>query len=131
MGSGSYRRNIAPLAPLRPSSLFNQPDTSLAQTKTPRYTGHIDNDNDGANMTIQDTLTQREQTHGSFETHAELSQALKRTMHCSENWRSLSDEQRESLEMIQHKITRILNGNPDHADHWHDVAGYATLCEKQ
>ena len=82
-------------------------------------------------MTIQDTLAEREQTHGSFQAHAELSQALKRTMHCSDNWRSLSDEQREALEMIQHKVARVLNGNPNHADHWHDIAGYATLCEKQ
>jgi hypothetical protein len=35
--------------------------------------------------------------------------------------------QRESLDMIAHKIARILNGNPNVHDHWHDIAGYATL----
>lgn len=31
--------------------------------------------------------------------------------------------------MILHKIARIMNGDPDHIDHWHDIAGYATLIE--
>jgi hypothetical protein len=29
--------------------------------------------------------------------------------------------------MIVHKISRIVNGNPDKVDHWVDIAGYATL----
>lgn len=33
--------------------------------------------------------------------------------------------------MIQHKIGRILNGDPAYADSWHDIAGYATLVEKE
>ena len=39
----------------------------------------------------------------------------------------LSPDQREALEMIAHKIARILNGDPDYADSWHDIAGYAQL----
>lgn len=39
----------------------------------------------------------------------------------------LDPDQREALEMIAHKIARILNGDPNYADSWHDVAGYATL----
>ena len=38
---------------------------------------------------------------------------------------------RESLEMLAHKVARILNGNPDYVDSWHDVSGYATLVEKR
>ena len=29
--------------------------------------------------------------------------------------------------MIFHKIGRIINGDPDYADSWHDIAGYAQL----
>jgi hypothetical protein len=31
--------------------------------------------------------------------------------------------------MIQHKVARILNGEPDYSDNWHDIAGYATLVD--
>jgi len=31
--------------------------------------------------------------------------------------------------MILHKIARILNGDPEYSDNWHDIAGYATLIE--
>lgn len=33
----------------------------------------------------------------------------------------------EALEMIAHKIGRILNGDPGYADSWVDIAGYAQL----
>jgi len=39
----------------------------------------------------------------------------------------LNNDQREALEMIAHKIARILNGDPNYADNWIDIAGYATL----
>ncbi len=29
--------------------------------------------------------------------------------------------------MIFHKIARIINGDPNYADSWVDIAGYATL----
>lgn len=37
------------------------------------------------------------------------------------------DDQVEALEMIAHKIGRIINGDPNYADSWHDIAGYAKL----
>ena len=33
--------------------------------------------------------------------------------------------------MIAHKIGRILAGDPNHIDHWLDIAGYATLVAKE
>lgn len=35
--------------------------------------------------------------------------------------------QREALEMIAVKMSRILCGDPSEADHWDDIIGYATL----
>jgi hypothetical protein len=48
-------------------------------------------------------------------------------MHATEQWQDLAPDQREALEMIQHKVARILNGDPSYHDSWHDIAGYATL----
>lgn len=77
-------------------------------------------------MSIEKTLKQRQKTHGNFETHAKISQELKAVL-WKYDYQELSPDQCEALEMIFHKIARILNGNPDTHDHWHDIAGYATL----
>lgn len=78
-------------------------------------------------MTIEQTLQERGQRYGCFKGHASLAQALKATMRQSAGWEHLADDQREALEMIQHKVARILNGDPNYHDSWHDVAGYAKL----
>jgi hypothetical protein len=77
-------------------------------------------------MTIEKTLKQRQKTHGDFETHAKISQKLKAVL-WEHDFQELDADQIEALEMICHKIARVLNGNPDYHDHWHDIAGYATL----
>ena len=50
-------------------------------------------------------------------------------MKLTAGWSALAPHQKESLEMIQHKIARILNGDPNYSDSWHDISGYATLVE--
>ena len=77
-------------------------------------------------MTIEKTLKQRQKTHGEFATHAKISQQLKAVL-WEHDFQELDADQIEALEMICHKIARVLNGNPNHHDHWHDIAGYATL----
>ena len=78
----------------------------------------------------EETLETRGNRYGSFETQSKLSQDLKYVMHITPGWHDLQPYQRESLEMIQHKIARILNGDPTYADSWHDIAGYAVLVEQ-
>lgn len=77
-------------------------------------------------MTIQKTLKDRKKTHGEFITHALISQSLKEVLR-DHGLLELAPDQVEALEMICHKIARILNGNPNTHDHWHDIAGYSTL----
>jgi len=77
-------------------------------------------------MSIEKTLKDRAKTHGNFETHAQISQELKAVL-WKHDFQDLEADQIEALEMIAHKIARILNGNPNVHDHWHDIAGYATL----
>jgi nucleoid-associated protein YejK len=78
---------------------------------------------------IKETLAQREKAYGSFTTHAVISQELKEVLQSSPHWRSLSHDKRESLEMICHKMARILNGNAGYIDNWHDICGYSLLIE--
>jgi len=83
------------------------------------------------NKTIEEILAARQKTHGDFRTHAAITDGIKFHLHTSNKWNYLSAMQRESLDMIVHKIGRILAGNPDHKDHWDDIAGYATLVVKE
>lgn len=81
-------------------------------------------------MTIDKTLAERGSRYGEFPDHSRITQNLKRAMQDSPKWQSLTDDQKEALEMIMNKIGRILNGDPNYADSWHDIAGYATLVEQ-
>jgi len=80
---------------------------------------------------IDSTLKERGSRYGRFATHAEITQDLKNTMWLSPNWLKLSDAQAEALEMVAHKIGRILNGDPNYDDSWRDIAGYAELIVKE
>jgi hypothetical protein len=71
-------------------------------------------------------LNEREKTHGDYVANATLSQRLKATIRNSVLV-DLSKDQRESLDLICTKIGRICTGNPNEADHWKDIAGYAEL----
>jgi hypothetical protein len=80
-------------------------------------------------MTIENTLAERETRYGKFTDHAEITQNIKAAMVSSKNWKDLSKDKKEALEMIAHKIGRILNGDPEYLDSWHDIVGYAKLVE--
>lgn len=77
---------------------------------------------------IDAVLSERGGTHGAFKDNAAGAQRIKDILRDGENWRRMSDVQRESLDMIAHKIARILSGNPFYRDHWVDIAGYAKLA---
>jgi len=76
-------------------------------------------------------LEERGKRYGKFCGHADISQRLKSCMKDTPNWDELSDSQKESLDMIAHKIGRILNGDPIYDDNWVDIAGYATLIVQE
>ena len=80
---------------------------------------------------IDKTLDERGQRYGEFASHAHVTQLLKRAMGRHPGWRKLADDQREALEMTAHKIGRILNGDPDYIDSWHDIIGYVRLVEQR
>jgi uncharacterized protein (UPF0297 family) len=78
---------------------------------------------------VAQTLEERGKRYGNFEEHAAITQQIKEVMHLSLKWHTLSCDQKEALDMTAHKIGRILNGDPDYIDSWHDIQGYIKLVE--
>ena len=82
---------------------------------------------------VSNTLEERGSRYGSFVEHANVTQELKAVIarHLTQRDKVLYDDQQEALDMICHKIGRIINGDADYADSWHDIAGYASLVDKR
>lgn len=75
-------------------------------------------------------LVTRESTHGSFADNAAVSQMLKRVLRSSAGWERLTDIEREAMDMICLKFSRILSGKSRERQHWEDVVGYGKLAEE-
>lgn len=80
-------------------------------------------------MTTEQILSERGARYGKFTGHAAVAQRLKTFISAAlaNRGKALADDQQEALDMICHKIARIVNGDPDYADSWDDIAGYAKL----
>jgi hypothetical protein len=76
---------------------------------------------------IESTLAERGSRYGTFTEHSRITQELKAVMKNTKNWNHLDPDQKECLEMIAHKAGRILNGDPNYHDSWHDIVGYTKL----
>lgn len=81
----------------------------------------------GTNITAM--LDERGRRYGKFIEHADITQDLKQIVSNNLLRRNklLASDQQEALDMICHKIGRIINGDADYADSWVDIAGYAKL----
>lgn len=71
-------------------------------------------------------LAERAQRYGAFSVNSAVSQEIKKVLRGSPNWDSMDSDMKEALEMIAHKISRIVVGDPYYDDSWVDIAGYAT-----
>lgn len=98
---------------------------------------------------IETTLAERGARYGAFIGHAAITQVLKSVMRgtlledladekfvadleaalapVKEKWPTLRCDVREGLEMVQHKVGRVLNGDAEYFDSFVDVGGYAKL----
>lgn len=78
---------------------------------------------------IVELLAERGSRYGTFEKQAEIAMAFKSLLahYAQIRGTELADDQLESLHMIFNKLARILNGDPNYADSWADIAGYAKL----
>lgn len=79
-------------------------------------------------------VTDRGKTHGMFRDHARCTQRLKAVFHAELAQRNqrgqdrLDNKQVEAIEMILHKIGRVVAGDASFQDHWDDIAGYARIA---
>ena len=75
---------------------------------------------------VSNTLDARGERYGNYLRQTEISFGIKKEMHGSA-FDKMDVDQQDALDMIAVKISRILNGDPNYADNWVDIAGYATL----
>lgn len=87
----------------------------------------IDKPDEDNSIDIDEILKDRGKKYGKFTGHARITQELKKAMRFHTNWEALEDDQKEALEMVAHKIGRILNGDPNYLDSWDDIIGYIKL----
>lgn len=84
-----------------------------------------------------DLTQERGKTHGNFSDHARITRRLKHVMVEEQVLRHrrgqppLNYQQCEALDMIAHKIGRIIAGEAGFQDHWDDIAGYAHIANKE
>ena len=83
-----------------------------------------------SNPTIKETLNQRQEQYGSFEDVAMITEQMVDVMRRG-YYENLAYNQKMAIYMICSKMARIVNGNPNHKDSWHDIAGYATLIDSE
>jgi uncharacterized protein YdhG (YjbR/CyaY superfamily) len=78
---------------------------------------------------VDKVLDTRAEQYGSFMQSADTVIRIKGIVHnaVARNEVHLYPDQLQALDMIATKISRIVNGNPNHTDSWTDIAGYATL----
>ena len=81
------------------------------------------------NISVENTLAERGARYGDFTDHAVIAQNLQTIMRGSVGWTRLTADKRQALTVIADKIARILNGDPNYRDNWHDIQGYAKLAE--
>lgn len=80
---------------------------------------------------VDATLQERGGKYGVFAEQARIVQNMKKAMANSPNWEKLPADMKEALEMTAHKISRILNGDFNYQDSWHDIIGYLRLVERR
>ena len=75
-------------------------------------------------------LTERGDRYGRFSGHADVAQQMKAVIRdaLTQRQKVLQPFQMEALEMICHKVARIINGDPNYVENYRDISGYAMLA---
>jgi hypothetical protein len=77
---------------------------------------------------IQQIIKDRAEKYGDFRDQAILAVDLKEIIRHGRSFDMMPSYMKESLDMICHKIARIVNGDPKYLDSWVDLVGYAQLA---
>ena len=81
-------------------------------------------------MEIEKTVSERDGRYGGFANVAEVAQDLQDVMRGAPGWAGLSKVQKQALTDTAGKVARILCGDPNYIDNWHDIQGYSRLVEE-
>ena len=81
---------------------------------------------------VDATLAERQSTYGNFEDVAFVTENIMSILAKVRvnGLNDLPNTHRMALYMIASKMARIVNGDFNHLDSWHDIGGYAKLIEK-
>jgi len=77
---------------------------------------------------VNEVIADRTKTHGDYQEVAKVHHYLMAAVKKGPAYNTLTPVQEMSLLMIVHKISRVVSGNPNLADHWLDIEGYARLA---
>jgi hypothetical protein len=83
-------------------------------------------------------LKERGTRYGPFINQAHIAQQMKKVIRdglaVNATFQNFGDARKavieEGLEMIAHKIARLVNGQPDDEDSWVDISGYASVTNR-
>ena len=113
------------------SKMAHRDDTLelTADMETPKPGEFIEANSVSEPNNVNAILNERGKRYGDFLGHAAVTQQIKSVVfaHLYHRGKALSPDQQEAIDMIAHKIGRIVNGDPDYADSWVEIAGYAKL----
>lgn len=100
--------------PWQPPAVVPVPEITMEPTETDK-------------TSVDQILGERGNRYGTFESNAKTCQLLKNVLHSQDGWYRLSYVQREAVEMMMHKISRLVNGDATYLDTVVDIAGYNQL----
>lgn len=119
-----WQRNAQPEPFDTPESVANDEKIEIAGTieSGPDFESHLSG--------VDVTLAERQSQYGSFEDVAMVTESIVAAMRKC-NYDSMPPNMRMSLYMIASKMARIVNGNSNYIESWHDISGYAKLMENE
>lgn len=79
--------------------------------------------------TVDSTLSERQASYGCFEDVAFVTENIINVLKKC-NYDSMPNTHKMAMYMIASKMARLVNGDCNHLDSWHDIQGYAKLVEK-
>lgn len=80
---------------------------------------------------VNSTIEERGHSYGEYKDGAQIAMDLFEVAQEAPSYRKMDAGQRYAMFMFCAKMARVLNGDPNHKDSWHDIAGYATLVEER
>lgn len=80
-------------------------------------------------MTVDETLAERAASYGEFKDGARIAMNLFAVVQSAPGYGHMTPDKQYAMFMFCAKMARVLNGDPEHADSYHDIAGYAKLVE--